>query len=195
MLTTLNLIHKTKQLTKALILLAIPLLFCGMTGCGKSFGVPGALTASSFRVSDHGHDHDGSGEHGPGESDAVGHSVHQLTSGAMPDDVGELGRVQHADAKTFDDLVLQSEVPVLVDFYGDWCAPCKKLAPTLDELARESRDARIVKVNIDKSPKLAATYRVRAVPTLLVFREGKLESRTTGNVPKEQLKKMLYDEN
>jgi thioredoxin 1 len=101
------------------------------------------------------------------------------------------GRVEHADANSFGPLVLESDVPVLVDFYATWCGPCKKLAPTLDELAGEIDTARIVKVNIDDSPRLAKTYKVRSVPALFVFDQGKVVARRDGSASKTSIRKLL----
>jgi thioredoxin 1 len=101
------------------------------------------------------------------------------------------GRVEHADAKNFETLVLDSNVPVLVDFYATWCGPCKKLAPTLDELAGELQTARIVKVNIGDNPDLARTYKVRSVPALLVFDEGEVVARRDGLASKASIRKLL----
>ncbi|RLS75072.1 MAG: thioredoxin, partial [Planctomycetota bacterium] len=76
--------------------------------------------------------------------------------------------VYHTSAENFSRDVLSSPVPVLVDFYADWCGPCRMLAPTLDKLAVEfSGKARIVKVNVDKEPELATQYRVSSIPALM----------------------------
>ena len=72
------------------------------------------------------------------------------------------GKVLHASQSDFAQLVLQSDVPVLVDFYADWCGPCRAMAPVLDQLAGEMPEARIVKVNVDENPDLAAQYRVHS---------------------------------
>ena len=91
----------------------------------------------------------------------------------------------------FDAQVLKSDVPVLVDFYAEWCGPCHVQAPILDELARELDTARIATVDVDESPKLAARYRIRSIPTLLVFKNGKPVARHEGVASKEQLKRLL----
>ena len=99
--------------------------------------------------------------------------------------------VEHASEGTFTQQVLESEVPVLVDFYADWCGPCKRLAPTLDELARETTNSRIVKVNVDHSPQLAARYGISSIPNLKVFEEGKVVDEQVGLASKARLKAML----
>jgi thioredoxin 1 len=101
------------------------------------------------------------------------------------------GKVHHANDANFDELVLASDVPVLVDFYADWCGPCRMIAPALEELAKETTDARIVKVNVDHSPRLAARYGINSIPSLKVFDEGKVVDEHVGLANKGRLKKML----
>lgn len=78
----------------------------------------------------------------------------------------------HGSESSFDAEVLQSEKPVLVDFYADWCGPCKMVAPIVEELANESDAYKVCKINVDDSPALAAKYRVMSIPTLIVFKGG-----------------------
>jgi thioredoxin 1 len=99
--------------------------------------------------------------------------------------------VSHANATTFEQQVLRSDVPVLVDFYAGWCGPCKKLAPALQELAEESPQAKVVKVNIDDSPELATRYGVKSIPSLMVFKDGQVVAKQQGVVGKARLKAML----
>jgi thioredoxin 1 len=100
-------------------------------------------------------------------------------------------KVHHADEANFAELVLKSEVPVLVDFYADWCGPCRMVAPVLEELARETTDASIVKVNVDHSPQLAARYGINSIPSLKVFEDGEVVDEQVGVASKARLKKML----
>ena len=95
------------------------------------------------------------------------------------------------NSATFDQHVLRSEVPVLVDFYADWCGPCKALAPALEQVAAENPQARVVKVNIDNSPELAARYNVKSVPRLLVFKGGQIAAQQNGAASKARLNAML----
>jgi thioredoxin 1 len=100
-------------------------------------------------------------------------------------------QVQHADDASFRALVLDSKVPVLVDFYADWCRPCQRLAPVLEELAAETSGARIVKVNVEHSPALAAEYRIDAIPSLKVFRNGVVARQIAGLASKGELQELL----
>ena len=99
--------------------------------------------------------------------------------------------VLHVNEDTFEQHVLRSNVPVLVDFYASWCGPCKKLAPTLEQVAAESPQAKVVKVDIDNNPKLAAQYGIKSLPSLLVFKDGRVVAKQQGVVAKSRLKAML----
>jgi thioredoxin 1 len=88
----------------------------------------------------------------------------------------------------FDREVLQSNLPVVVDFWAEWCGPCKMLAPALDEIARELEGRAVVaKVNVDDQPALAARFRIQGVPTLLYFSGGELREQTVGVVGKKTI--------
>jgi len=101
------------------------------------------------------------------------------------------GRVLYVDEATFAQEVLSSPAPVLVDFYADWCGPCKELDPVIEELARETRQAKFVKVNIDREAALAVRYGVSAIPRLMVFRGGQVVADHTGTADKARIRSML----
>ncbi len=92
------------------------------------------------------------------------------------------------DASNFEADVLNSDVPVIVDFWAEWCGPCKAIAPSLEEIAAEMvGKVKITKLNIDENPDLAAQFGVRSIPTLLMFKDGQQASVQVGAVPKNKL--------
>lgn len=94
--------------------------------------------------------------------------------------------IEQIKASDFEAKVLKSDCPVLVDFYADWCGPCKALAPTLEEAATELGDkATIVKINVDENQELAGQYGIRSIPTLLVFKGGEIANTIVGIKSKE----------
>ena len=98
----------------------------------------------------------------------------------------------HLDEATFDAEVGKHKEILMVDFWAEWCAPCRAIAPTLEELARESGGkVSLAKVNVDEQPALAARYGVRSIPTILFVKAGAVVDQVIGAVPKAQLKKKL----
>lgn len=98
----------------------------------------------------------------------------------------------HADKDIFGKEVLSTEMPVLVDFWAEWCPPCKMIAPVLDQLAEEyAGKVKVVKVDVDKNPELASLFGVRNIPTLITFKAGEMAERTAGAMPKSELEKLL----
>jgi thioredoxin 2 len=98
----------------------------------------------------------------------------------------------HLTDATFQRVIGGTDVPVLVDFYADWCGPCKMMAPSVDRLARETvGSALIAKLDTDASPRTAQQFQIRGIPTSIVFRGGREAARQTGAVPFETLRGML----
>ncbi len=94
-------------------------------------------------------------------------------------------------AQNFEQEVLQSDKPVLVDFYADWCGPCKMMAPVIDEIAEEAADIKVGKLNIDNEMEIAQKYGVMSIPTLIVFKNGEEVKRDLGAKPKKAVLDML----
>ena len=99
--------------------------------------------------------------------------------------------VQNITNENFDEIVLRSDKPVLVDFWAEWCGPCRMVSPIVDEIAGERPDIAVGKVNVDEQPELAAQFGVMSIPTLLVFKGGQLSQKAVGARPKEDLLKLL----
>ncbi len=100
----------------------------------------------------------------------------------------------HVTTQSFKHDVLESHVPVLVDFYADWCGPCRMLAPTLQKLSEEFEGTvKIVKVNVDAEPALANQFQVRSIPMLAVFVEGQLVGQSSGAIQENSLRTALSE--
>jgi len=99
-----------------------------------------------------------------------------------------LNKVNNA---TFQSQVLENPKTVLVDFYADWCGPCKMLAPVVEQIASESTEYDVFKLNVDEAPELAAKYGVMSIPTLIVFKGGEVAAKTIGVQSKQNILKML----
>jgi len=100
--------------------------------------------------------------------------------------------VQTFTDSNFEDTVMKSGQPVLVDFWAEWCGPCKRLAPTIDALAAEyAGKVTIGKLNVDENPNTAFKFQIRGIPAMLIFKGGQQVETVVGLVPKEELKKVL----
>jgi len=102
-----------------------------------------------------------------------------------------MSKAVHVTTATFEDQVILSEQPVIVDFYADWCGPCKMLSPVLEQLAVDHAEIKIAKVNVDEEPALAERYRVRGIPHVVMFRNGKVAEQVLGYKPKAALEASL----
>lgn len=93
--------------------------------------------------------------------------------------------------QTFDKVVLQSDIPVMVDFWAAWCGPCRMVAPLVEEIAGERSDIKVGKINVDEQPELAARFGVMTIPTLMVMKGGEVVNRSVGARPKSAILAML----
>ncbi|MBE0627455.1 MAG: thioredoxin TrxA [Burkholderiales bacterium] len=100
--------------------------------------------------------------------------------------------IQHVTDDTFEAEVLQSQSPVLVDYWAEWCGPCKAIAPTLEEVAKEySGKLKVAKVNVDENQEIPRKYGIRGIPTLMLFKNGNIEATKVGALSKSQLTAFL----
>ena len=99
--------------------------------------------------------------------------------------------VMNVTSTNFQDEVLNSDKTVLVDFYADWCGPCKMFSPVVEAVAKENEDIKVVKINVDKAQDLAIQYQVMSIPTTVVIKEGKEVNRAVGMVSKSDLLEMV----
>ena len=100
-------------------------------------------------------------------------------------------KAMHINKDNFHKEVLNSDKPVLLDFFASWCGPCRMVGPILDEIAAEREDIKVCKVNIDEQPELASQFRVMSIPTLMVLREGQVVGQSIGAKPKHQILAMV----
>ena len=100
-------------------------------------------------------------------------------------------KVLHINKDNFHKEVLDSDKPVLLDFFASWCGPCRIVGPILDEIAEEREDIKVCKVNIDEQPELAHRYRIMTIPTLMVLKDGNIVEQSVGAKPKHQILAMV----
>lgn len=100
-------------------------------------------------------------------------------------------KVLHINKDNFHKEVLDSDKPVLLDFFASWCGPCRMVGPILDEIAEEREDIKVCKVNIDEQPELASRFRIMSVPTLMVLKNGQIMEQSVGARPKHQILAMV----
>jgi thioredoxin 1 len=102
--------------------------------------------------------------------------------------------VLHVSDDDFEKVVLKATGPVLVDYWAEWCGPCKMLAPILDEIAKDFQGKlTVVKLNIDDNPTTPQRYGVRGIPTLMIFKNGEVDATKVGSLPKSQLAQFIND--
>ena len=97
----------------------------------------------------------------------------------------------HVNHNNFQQEVLASDKPVLLDFWASWCGPCRRMGPILDQIAEERSDIKVCKVNIDEQPELASQYGIYTIPTLMVVKNGQVVNQTSGARPKNQVLNMF----
>ena len=101
------------------------------------------------------------------------------------------GKIINVSSSNFDEQVVKNETPVLVDFWAEWCGPCKSIAPVLEAIANDREDVVIAKVNIDESQDLAVKFAIRSIPSLLIFKYGKVVGQKVGACSKSQIEEFI----
>lgn len=97
----------------------------------------------------------------------------------------------NVNKNNFNEIVINSEKPVLLDFWAPWCGPCRRVAPLVEEIAKERTDIKVVKVNVDEEKELATQFHVMSIPTMVVMKNGKIVNQSMGARPKKQILEML----
>ena len=104
------------------------------------------------------------------------------------------GKLTHVSTTSWDDEVLKSQLPVFVDFWAEWCGPCRMVGPAVEQLAQSlSGKVKIAKLNVDENQEIAVKYGIQSIPSLVLFNNGKEISRTVGAAPKEAYQKFIED--
>ena len=104
-----------------------------------------------------------------------------------------ISNVIYVDEQTFEDEVLKSDKIVLIDFYADWCGPCRILSPVVEAISNENNDIKVVKVNVDENPNLSTKYEAYSIPLLVIIKDGEVASKNTGLITKADLQKLINE--
>ena len=93
--------------------------------------------------------------------------------------------------ENFENEVLKSDKPVIIDFWAEWCGPCQAFSPIIDEVAEERKDIKVCKINVDQQRQLAAKFKVMSIPTLLIIKDGEIKNRSVGLISKDDINELI----
>lgn len=103
-------------------------------------------------------------------------------------------KILHVNKDNFENEIIKSDIPVLLDFWAEWCGPCKMLAPVFEELADEVQNVKFAKVNVDEAGDLAQEFKIMSIPTLVLMKDGKAVKKSVGLISKHDMKELLAEE-
>ena len=124
-------------------------------------------------------------------SNFMNNNDNKKLNGQNQETIQTVSKVIRVTEKNFKEEVLNSDKIVLIDFYADWCQPCRKLSPIIEEVAKEKDNVKFIKINVDENRELSNEYGIRSIPTLIIIKDGNVVNRSEGLIPKSEIEKLI----